>query len=340
MGGKFNCSMHPKRIKPTSKLMKYILIYLFPDKNIAVENLRLIAMIIFGALVIYPIVNLLPMLGWDWFYYFNCNNHSLNINLQNSIYPPYTSWILSAITWLDWRISLSILNSVTLITIALSTWKQGGRWLAIFYAICNPPVLMLLWIGHPDGLVLFGVVTGLIPLIFIKPQVAVWSFLSSLRQLIWATIFFILTILIWPDWLLNLATFIKSIINNNQILLVNEATIGWGVLGFPIFFVGLILIIGAGKNPFRLMASGCFLSPYLMPYHLAILTPIIGKGNTILKQTVIWLSTWLIFFAVGLNGYYKMLMYVFPLTAFILSLAPNDYIENIGYFSKLFKRKS
>ena len=316
-----------------------IKVFLFPSKEEAIDKLLLFAMIVVGALVVYPIVKLLPMLGWDWFYYFNGNNHALNVNLQSSIYLPYTTWILSSITWLDWRSSLAILNALTLVAIALGTWQQGGRWLAVFYAIFNPPVLILLWVGHPDGLVLIGVLTGLIPLTFIKPQVAVWSFLSTLRQLVWVIIFFIVIQIIWPDWLFNVVNFGKGIIDSRQVLLEKEATFGWGVFGFPAIIIGLILIIGAGSNPFRLMAAGCLLSPYLMPYHLAILIPIIGKADTALKQSIVWLSTWLIFFATAFKGYYKLLIFIFPITAFVMSISREDYKQNVSNCLGFFRKK-
>ena len=216
--------------------------------------------------------------------------------------------------------------------VALGTWRQGGRWLAICYAIFNPPLLMLLWVGHPDGLVLIGVICNFIPLVIIKPQVACWSIFSSTKRLLQATGFMLLIIIFWPDWLFRLAGFAGGIIKHKEILLYNEATFGWGVFGLPLLFLGLILFIGAGKNPFRLMAAGCLISPYLMPYHLAILTPLIGKAENPGKQTIIWLTSWLVFIATGLRGYYKLLFILFPVTAFILSITPYEYFNNVIIF--------
>ncbi len=266
-----------------------------------------------------PIVGRLPMLGWDWFYFFNRHNPGFNILSPTSAYPPYTAILLSALTWMDWRISLSILHSLTLLTIAVATWQDGGRCGSILLALLTPPLWFLLWVGQPDGLGLLGLITGVIPLALIKPQLTIFSLMSKKILLAWAAIFLMVSLLVWPLWpvKLNLASF------------DHPAAFGWGVTGWPILVLGLILLAGAGNHRYRLMAAGFLTSPFLMPYNFAVLVPAIGEVQGY-RKILLWASAWLMVLGVGLSGPAKYLNLVFPLSAYWLTHSLNDYFTNLA----------
>jgi len=283
--------------------------------------------IILGAAIISPLVSKLPFVGWDWYFFFTNHSPTNNLLTTTNPYPPFTHLLLSSITWMDWKSSQTILNAITLMTLALFTWKFQKSYLAIILAIFNPIVYILFWVGHPDGLVLLGIMTGFIPLIIIKPQIALWSVLSSKRLIFWTILFIISSFLIWGFWPMNAVVFAKDILLNRQVLYYKEATYGWGVLGWPVFLIGVLMLAGAGQNKMRLIAAGSMLSPYVMPYHMVLLLPVLGeiKGT---KKILVWASIWFLFLATGLKGPYKYLNLVFPILAYFLSQSPAEYINN------------
>lgn len=264
------------------------------------ENTRRFSMIVLGGLILSPLVSRLPILGWDWFFFFNRYNPHFNLLSPTSAYPPYTTILLSPLTWMDWRVSLSILHSLTLLTVAVATWQSGGRYGSILLALLTPPLWFLLWVGHPDGLSLLGFITGIIPLALIKPQLTIFSLMSKKTSFTWTIIFLVASLLIWPLWpmKLRLATF------------GHEAAFGWTETGLPILVLGLILLAGAGAHPYRLMAAGFLVSPYLMPYNLAVLAPVIGSARG-WRKVLIWASSWLTVLGTGLTGPAKYLNLVF-----------------------------
>ena len=274
--------------------------------------------ILFGSIAIYPIVSKLPLLGWDWFFFFNLNNPTYNLLSNQSAYPPFTRYIIQLFTWMDWRNSLILLNSITILTMAIATWKNGGRYLGIILSLTAPPLWLLLWVGHPDGLVLLGLVTGIIPLIIMKPILSIFSIFSNRKLFAWTGIFILLTLIIWPGWLFSLG----------QATIQHEAAMGWAELGWPLIVVGIILFIGAGKDPYRLMAAGCFITPYLMPYHMVVLLPAIGKPSG-WKQILLWASSLSVILGTGLGGNARLISFIFPLTAYCLCGTFSTYKMNL-----------
>jgi hypothetical protein len=85
------------------------------------QSLGLLLFAVIGSLVIYPLTSALPMLGWDWYFFFNANNAAFNINSAASAYPPFAKLILEPLTWLPWRASLALLNGITILTVAAAT---------------------------------------------------------------------------------------------------------------------------------------------------------------------------------------------------------------------------
>jgi hypothetical protein len=290
-------------------------------------GVRLFSMIIVGALILSPVVGHLPILGWDWFCFFNRHDPDFNILSPTSAYPPYAPILLSTLTWMDWRISLSLLHSLTLLTVAVATWQNGGRYGSVLLALLTPPLWFLLWVGHPDGLALLGLITGFIPLALLKPQLTVFSLMSNKTLLAWTVVFLIVSLLIWPLWpgRLRLAN------------LDHPAAFGWANTGWPILVLGLILLAGAGNHPYRLMAAGFLVTPYLMPYNLAVLAPAIGEAQG-RRKVLLWASAWLTVLGVGLPGPAKYLSFIFPLSAYCLTHSLNDYLTNLAVLTGMFRR--
>lgn len=281
-------------------------------------SIKMTAYILVGSVFIYPLVTKIPLLGWDWFYFFNANNPIFNIYLKNSAYPPFAVYIIQLFNWMDWRTSLGMLNSISILTIALATWKNGGRYKEIVLAIAAPPLWFLMWIGHPDGLVLFGLITGIIPLILMKPILSIFGLLSDRKLFAWSVLFCAISAIIWPNWISSLQNATIS----------HEVAMGWANLGWPLLVIGFFLIIGAGKDPYQLMAAGCFITPYLMPYHMAIILPAIGKTRG-WRQILLWISSWFVFLGTGLPGNGRLLALIFPLVTFCLSESFDMYKANV-----------
>ena len=235
-------------------------------------------LILVGAIVIYPIVTRLPLLGWDWFFFFNANNPAFNILSNHNAYPPFAKYIIQLFTWMDWRTSLGLLNAISIMTVSIATWKNDGKYKEIILALTMPPLWFLMWVGHPDGLVLLGLVTGIVPLVLMKPILSIFGTLSNRKLFAWSVMLILLSLVIWPGWLnsLRFAT------------IGHETAIGWADSGWFLIILGMFLILGAGSDPYRLMAAGCFLTPYLMPYHMVLIIPLIGKARG-WRQIIIWI---------------------------------------------------
>ncbi len=274
--------------------------------------------VLFGSLILFPIVSKAPLLGWDWYYFYNANNPVFNLYTSQSAYPPFTHYFIELFTGMDWRVSLGWLNSITLFTVALATWKNGGKYKEIALALSAPPLWFLMWVGHPEGLVLLGVITGIVPLILIKPVISLFSIFSSRKLFAWTALFFVISLIIWPGWIFAFQSASFG----------HEAAFGWADMGWPLLILGCILLPGAGKNSYRLMAAGCFITPFLMPYHLALLTPAMGKARG-WRLVLLWLSSWCVFLGTGLQGYGHLVSFAFPLTVYLTSGSLSTYWMNL-----------
>ncbi|MDD5368013.1 MAG: hypothetical protein PHQ40_02915 [Anaerolineaceae bacterium] len=176
----------------------------------------------------------------------------------------------------------------------------------------------IMWVGHTEGLALLGVLTGIIPLALINPQVTVWNFLKNRASGLWAGAFLGLVLLSWPSWLNHVSGTVWN----------HSASFSWHALGWPVLALGLVLLAGAGSNPWRLIAAGCMLSPNLMPYHLVVLLPSLGtvKGY---RQLLLFATIWLTAPGVGLGGDWRWLNLAFPVTAYMINYSVHDYIDSI-----------
>lgn len=292
---------------PRNMTWKGLLQSVLPGKDAVRSSLRTLAYVLLGGGLLYPLMARLPVLGWDWYFFFTAHHPVDNIYSPNSPFFPYTKYVLAPLTQtMDWRQSLALLAGLTFMAIAIGTWINGGRYGSIALALLNPLPLFALWVGHPDGLALLGLLTGIVPLALIKPQVTIWAFLQSKKHFFWMALTLGLVLLIWPNWL-RVPTGMHW---------DHEASFGWQALGWPMLLVGAALLFGAGRNPWRLMAAGCFLMPDLMPYHVIVLLPALGyvKGW---RKIAVWLAAWLIALGLGMGGAARYLSLLFPISIYL-----------------------
>jgi hypothetical protein len=181
-------------------LLKKYLYPLFPRRDDIKASLKLFGLIILGGIILLPLMSKLPVLGWDWYFFFNANHPVDNIYSIHSPFLPYTKYVIGLLTWMNWRTSLAFLGGLTFTAIALGTWRNGGRYGSILLAMLTPLPMFLMWVGHPDGLALTGLLTGFIPLALIKPQITFWAFLRSKASIFWLILCVGTTLVIWPYW--------------------------------------------------------------------------------------------------------------------------------------------
>ena len=291
---------------------------LTPSRKDVLESLKLILYVVIGGIILIPITSRLPLLGWDWYFFFTAHHPVDNINSPLSPFLPFTKYLLMPLTWMPWRTSLALLAGLTYMTIALGTWKSGGKYGSIFLALMTPVPFFTLWVGHPEGLALLGMLTNIVPLAFIKPQLSFWAFFRSKALAFWVLFCLVLVFVIWPNWL-QVPT---------GMTWDHEASFGWQALGWPLLIVGALFLAGAGNDPWRLMAAGCFLTPDIMPYHMVVLIPAIGRVKGLWKITV-WISAWLLLIGMGIGGNFRYINLLFPISVYVALHTQAGYKDTI-----------
>lgn len=285
--------------------------YLNTWKQVEPFDWRALAACLVGGILLYPLVSRLPVVGWDWYYWFKPG--------IIDFYPPWTPYLLAPFTALPWRSGLALLNSLTLMTVAVAAgreaWKSGRRSMlgAALFALITPQVMMALWLGNVEGLVLLGLVAlppGVI-LLLLKPHLGAWALLARRRWLLWAAGWGLVSLVLWGWWP-------SRVFGEMGRLSQNYFTIGWYDLGWPVLAVGILLILLSNADPLRLMAAGFFLTPYLMPNHMLLLLPALGRlGGW--KRLLLWAIIWLSGIASGLErGPWRYLALIFPLSVWLL----------------------
>lgn len=297
---------------------------LLPSSTAVKRSLVTLAFVLLGSIILLPITTRLPVVGWDWYRFFTAHHPTDNVFNPANPYFPYTKYVMMLFMWMDWRTSLAIISGITLLAVAVGAWRAGGRYGSILLAILAPQVYFTMWIGHPDGLALLGMLTGLIPIALIKPQFTIWSFLRNKAGIFWTGAFLAAVLLIWPGWLTRV----------NGPYLDYAANYGWHALGWPAPVLGLIFLIGAGSDPWRLMAAGGLLSPYLLPHHSVVLLPVIGRVKGY-QKLLAFFSAWLVIFGTGFGGPFRYLNLVFPIVSYLLSHNLTDYIQNVKVLASM-----
>jgi hypothetical protein len=153
--------------------------------------------------------------------------------------------------------------------------------------VSTPIIPMLLWQGNVAGLVLLGFV-GLplmLPYLLLQPNLAIWAIVARRNWILWAAVFGIATLLIWGLWP---PEFLQRAVGRAT----HPIAAGWQILGLPVLLIGLVMLVFTNADPLRLIAVGSFLTPYLMPVHLVVLLPALGRVQGI-KRIIIWLCAWL-----------------------------------------------
>jgi len=252
------------------------------------------------------------MLGYDWRIYFWAQDFRQ--------YPPWVGIALAPLLALPWRAGLSLLNALLLMTVAIGVAREVYRryetvtwavrreaWGAVLLALCTPSVFILLWVGNIEAVALWGMIflpVGVVWLL-LKPHLGVWAILSRRTWIIWAAVFGVLTLVIWPGWPLQVLGSVGDRIQH-------PSAFGWASLGWPMIPIGLFLLSQSIAEPLILMAAGCFLSPFLMPQHFALFTPAFGKVRGY-QRLALWGASWLMLIPVIFTGPIKWLALGYPL---------------------------
>jgi hypothetical protein len=237
--------------------------FLFPEMEVA--NHRLppgwkIGLFAALSLVFSLAAHLIPadgFIGFDWVGFFGIQR----------IPPFYPPWTLYAVKWLTYP----TLVGLTLGAFALAAYQRSAHPISLAASFLCLPLLWTIFLGQVDGLALMGLLglPWLVPLALIKPQVAIFALGARRLYLLAFLLVFGISLLIWPNWLavmLNVYSFF------GEGRFVQNIGLGWW--GLPLFMVTVWFSRG---DMDMLMASGAFISPYLIFYNLLPLTPAVAR---------------------------------------------------------------
>lgn len=253
-------------------------------------NWKEVIVSVLGGLLLAPLVNLLPMLGYDWMVRFYPGAILFN--------TPWVNWVVAPFRVLGMRESLAVLNSITLVTVAVATAREANYerrdlWV-VALALFTPPIFMVMWDGQIDGLALLGLfgLPWLVPFALVRPHLTIWAILSRRNWTLGAIIFGALTLMVWGWWPAN-------VLGGMEFNLGHPMAMGWARLGWPIGVLGIVMLIFAGGDMYRLLAAGTVAASYLMPYHFLILLPSMGRVKG-WRRIVLWACAWLSLLVPGL----------------------------------------
>lgn len=265
-----------------------------------------------GGALLMPLTRLLPVAGWDWGISFAPGHLDQ--------YPPWSGLILTPLTELPWREGLALLNGITLCAVALGSSREArgqrlrSRLAAAALAVVSPPALILLWQGNVDGLVQFGVLS--LPLgvgyLLIKPHLGLWAALARRSWAIVTGLFLLLSILIWRDWPLDL---LATLPERNA----HPMAMGWQNLSPALLAVGLAMLPFTRADPLHLMCVGVFVTPYLLPQHLLLLLPALGRVRGP-RRLLLWGAAWTTILPAMVLTWGLYAAYSFPLLVWWLLL--------------------
>jgi len=258
-----------------------------------------------GAVVLYPFVSRIGLIGHDWYIYFYAGNYTG--------YPPWTRYLLLPLTSLPWRDGFGLLNAILLSSVAVLAAREAypyGRnsmMRAALLAVLSSPVWMLMLQGTMDAVLLLGLVAlpyGAV-ILLTKPQIAAWALLADVRSMVVAIITMIISLLIWGLWPLEL---VESLSHRN----LHPVAMGWQNLTVLLLPLGIMMLLFSRRQMYAMMAAGAFIAPYLMPVHLVLLIPAFG-ALTGRKRLALWLLSWLLLLPE---------MFLSPLSKFVAMLFP------------------
>lgn len=243
-------------------LSRYLELF-FPEERVEKQNLSLHhRIILFGLLtIIFSILGLfIPTNGifaFDWLHFFLIKNIP-------PFYPPWTYLVVNFLTW-------PILVGLTMTAVGFASFQRAQHIISLACVFFTLPFLWTLFLGQIDGLVLLGILglPWLAPLVLIKPQVSIFSFLARKSYLLGLGITLLISFVLWGFW-------------PSKLLMVwtvhaegrypNDIAIGW--LGLPL---SLFLMWYSRGDIDMLMLAGTFTTPYLLPYNLIVVVPAIAR---------------------------------------------------------------
>ncbi len=209
--------------------------------------------------------------GYDWRVYFS----------QGNIPALWTPWAGAIVKFLNFP----TLIAITITSIVVRTYMYNTSPIPAVLACVSFPTLWVILLGNLDGIVLLGLMLlpwG-IPLVALKPQIAIFSLLAKKSYVIAGVVWLLISILIWGLWPLNF-------------LVVSEP--GWKVewtQDIALFPWGILLAVPllwfSRKDQDLLMLAGSFATPHLFPYHFLIVMPALGrmkKGWMIAAWALSW----------------------------------------------------
>ena len=240
---------------------------------------------IVGGLLLAPLAYLLPMSGWNWL---RCFHDPANPCGE----VPWVAWIIPLLSKDRWRAELAVVNGLTAMTAAVSVAREARNWrdraLCIAMAIVNPFVFILAWVGQIDALGLLGLMLMPLgaPLMLAKPHVLGWAALSRKGWALIAVFFLALSFVVWGWWTPHVAS------PGGMIRTSSPIAMGWGTVGWHVLVIGLVMLVFTRRDPIQLAAVGALLTPYLLPYHLVVLLPALGRVNG-WRRWALWGAAWL-----------------------------------------------
>lgn len=265
---------------------------------------RKLGLVIFGGLVLTPLLYRLPMLGHDWYKVFYQG--------VLHMYPPWMIPLFAPFRMVDWRWGLAFVNSLTLVGVAaITAWQaENVRWdglKAAMMALLNPTVWYLLWNGQVDGLVLISllVLPWSIPLLLLRPQILGWVLIARKKWTYALVVWLGISVVIWGWW-------IGHLLEMSSGSIVHPTAMGWATLGWPIFVAGLVLLFFTEGHFWRILSAGFIAAPYLQPYHMVILYPALGRV-TGWRRWALWGMLWVVGLAPGFVGWFRYAALGFPL---------------------------
>ncbi|MDD5368014.1 MAG: hypothetical protein PHQ40_02920 [Anaerolineaceae bacterium] len=76
---------------------------LIPGRRDVSKSARILGMAIIGGVLLSPLTARLPVLDWDWYFFFTAHHPTGNIYSPDSPFFPYTRYVIELLTWLPWR---------------------------------------------------------------------------------------------------------------------------------------------------------------------------------------------------------------------------------------------
>ncbi len=249
------------------------------------------------------------MLGHDWYQVFYRG--------VLHMYPPWMVPLFQPFRLVNWRWSFAFVNSLTLVGIAsIAAWQsEKVIWdglKAALMALVNPVLWYLLWNGQIDGLVLISMLAlpWCIPVLLLRPQIFGLVLAIRKKWLFGMIFWLLLSFLIWGFW-------IQRSLNMSDGSIAHPTAMGWATLGWPIGLVGIVLLLMSGGHFWKSFAAAFLASPYLQPYNMILLFPVLGRLSG-WRRLMLWGWIWIVGVVPGIVGWTRYIALGFPLAAWWL----------------------